>query len=303
MKNLPYIIVLVALLSCHKDQTPVPEIASEARGNKHVKAMQAKTQFGSLVKGYAFEDGMISRIDYMDNGFNVTYNKTERKITLSSYSFPSDYIIYEFGKEGRLKRMFQHLGDIITTEELYAYRGFLMNRISYPAETSGYIFMDTHSDYLSPWLQRLITSRYLQGSTNAYKRDTVYIRQTGAFELTTLNSSMQKIVVQQFSANIKDPEFNIPYTPSFERIDQCIAPENINRGWGMYNQTKFLGRLMLKSTRYNNGAPYPEMWLEDIVTDGDGMPISYKEWFTERFLDGWSYSKAIPTTYAYTNLY
>jgi hypothetical protein len=302
MKKLPYIIIMATLLGCNKEYTPEPESISESRGNKHVKAMRIKTQFGALVKGYAYDEGRISRIDYMDNGYNVEYNRKEGKITLQSYYFMPDNFIYTFGKDGRLKRMVWYFDERMVREEIYTYKGFMMQKIGYPESTRGLIVRETETDFLSPWFQRLVTSYFLTGNTTPYKRDTVYVRQTGSFELTKFDNRMQKQVVQKFSANIKDPEYNIPYTPSFARIDQCIAPENINRSWGMYDITKFLGRLMIKSTRYDNGPAYPDMWLENIVTDNDGMPVSYQEWFTERFRDGWSYSKAIPTTYEYTYL-
>lgn len=303
MKTLTYLLLLAVLISCQKENVLQPEIASEGRGSKHVRAMKLKTQFWSPVRAYTYENGMIVRSDFMDNGYNVQYSREERKITLSSHFYMPDQYIYSFGKDGRLKNMKHEFEGQVVEDETYGYRGIMMNMIKFYADQNNQSSHYITSEFLSPWLQRIITTIDLAGTPITTKRDTIYLRQTGAFELTTLDGQMRKTLVQNFSATIMDPEYNIPYTPSFDRINQCMATENWNRGWGLYSTTKFLGRLLLKTTRYDNGPAYPERWLENIVTDGDGLPLSYDEWFTERFKDGWSYSKAIPTTYQYTQLY
>jgi hypothetical protein len=296
MKHAYILLILATFASCQKSFSPEPEPVSEGRGgNIHVKAMLTKTQFASPVRFYAYEDGQITRSGYMDNAYAVSYDRKKGKITLTSEYFGTeDMKTYTFGKNGRLTGMDYVVTGIVISHETYGYRGCLLNEIN----TGPYV---RRSDILSPWLQRIVTTYGSPGSVTG--RDTLFIRQTGAWELTSFGSDMKKKYVYSFSPCIKDPEYNIPYTPSFDKIRSMVAEENLNRGWGMYNKPMFMGKLLIRTVRYDNGDPYPENWLENIVTNEDNMPVSYAEWFTERFRDGWQYSKAIPTTYTYTTVY
>lgn len=298
MKHLIIIVLASALLGCQKSDLVSPSETSMAKGQHPVYVLS------EILMGYKeyppntrihknmFSEGRLLYKGGMDDGFFYAYDDARNVITLT-LDYPTETlkqtIEYVYNPNRQLvsykdstTRYEPFVGGMLNNTGTYQYHGtMLTGEVAVHYGSGPYYGVSTVKiDIISPSLTKNTSLyRYYKNTEVIYEQLTIsFIKQTGPYETTVYNEHMQVMEIIQVSPTIKDPEYNIPGLPSFERITDKVARDKSRGGVPLAGPSKLEGLWVISHTYYDgNGNMTYSRIKEDIVTNSENLPVYYRE--------------------------
>jgi hypothetical protein len=292
MRKLFFAMLCIAMAACTKQDVSVNEAVSEAaRGGKSQPYLSEVYVNGKLHKKHIFENGRpvktqtysplsgfllselvyqyfpeSSKVEFTEMGYryNMYYDAANRPVKMESFGYgetiPNNIETYSYNKDR-----------IVRVETEYDFG------INYGAS------YDQQYIYQGNWLTKVISLGKIRG---AFPSEENYVYETkwkGPFQFSWfVTSSPSNIREFRFSPNIKSPEYNFAICHTgFAQPNGVSHKDLIKRKTEDFIQPSH-GMLLLEQS-YTSPTNSFRVYLENIKTDANGLPVSYDQVETSTF--------------------
>lgn len=278
MKNALPLLLILFLSNCKKQDVPQPEAA---RGGRDMLYLSEMFIDGKLYKKNVYGSGKLTKTQFFSRSGRLLsehfyeYIPSNRLVRLTFMGYKKD--VY-FNSENQPIRIEDFGYNTSSPQSVYMYKydkdKLIQSVQNYFTSTGGVDVATDDYFYQGAWLKRLEHQYVRAAAPNNVFRMVTNFNWEGPFKYGVATYGSQDWTYKYLSPTIKAPDYSMNLCPTgFAFEDGVKHRDLIKRNEYPSTIDPYTGMLLYKIVGSSNSRIY----LTDIVTNKEGLPVSYQE--------------------------